>query len=134
MKRFLKSLLSIGIFIIAVCTSFAFKSKTTTNPEDLNCTWFLLDAIGHAFEPNYYTLFECDPAKIDDVVCPGDRDICAICVPVSEIYTAGEFEGLPKVDDNVTPSNIYTIIASFTGDYYEDNPTGDDWAIERFED
>jgi hypothetical protein len=73
---------------------------------------------------------------IRTVACPDDLELCAICVPEDEIYTSGDFEGLPKVDDDVTPSHIFELLDETTGDVEEDNPgiTDPDWAIERFED
>ena len=98
MKQF-KIGISAIVLLLAIGTSFAFRSAEKKERDVLSCVWYDYTAApGDEHNPLNFTLSVSQPPS-----CPGATNLCAICVDPSEIYgPGGAFPGLPEVDDENT--------------------------------
>lgn len=103
MKRFQIGLSSV-VFVLAVVTSFAFRTAEAKNRAMYTCTWYdFTGNVGEEFDPTKYVLASGTPS------CPGQgAALCAVCVDPGEVYTSGTYAGLPKVDD--VTSAIFNVV------------------------
>ncbi|NII26832.1 hypothetical protein HB364_17210 [Pseudoflavitalea sp. X16] len=98
MKHF-KIGISAIVLLLAIGTSFAFRTAEAKSKALLTCVWYDYTAApGNEHDPVNFTLTVSPPPS-----CPGATNLCAICVDPSEIYgPGGAFPGLPMVDDENT--------------------------------
>ena len=99
MKRF-KIGISAIVLLLAIVTSFAFRSAEEKKRAAFTCVWYDYNGTpGNEHDPTQFSLSVSPPPS-----CPGaDNILCAICVDPSEIYgTGGAFPGLPMIDDENT--------------------------------
>lgn len=91
------------MFVMAVVTSFAFRSVENSNAVRHNCVWFIYTpsqtitfaSLAQAQTPSNWQFVATEP----NCGTPTNR-LCAICVPPSEVYANadGTADDTPKVD------------------------------------
>lgn len=90
---------------LAVITSFAFRSIEKKNTGTINCVYYAFTG-SNPFDPFSWTKLSPQPTTWP--VCPTPTyTLCAICVPVSEIYASNDpdYPCLPMVNDPLTRIN-----------------------------
>lgn len=105
-----KKLVPVLMFVMAVVTSFAFRSVENSKAVRHECVWFIYKSTAAqtlvaARTPSNWEFSATEP----ECGNPGNR-LCAICVPEDEVYAngSGTADDTPKVDDSITPSDAYT--------------------------
>jgi hypothetical protein len=96
MKRF-KIGISAIVLLLAISTSFAFRSTEEKNRASYTCVWYNYTGDeGGEYNPNNYTEAGSQPS------CPSQGGaLCAVCVDAGDIYgPGGAYPGKPKVDDD----------------------------------
>jgi hypothetical protein len=97
MKHF-KIGISAIVLLLAIGTSFAFRTTEAKNKALLTCVWYDYNGTpGNEHDPAQFSVSVSPPPS-----CPGNNDLCAVCVDPAEIYGGGAFSGLPMVDDENT--------------------------------
>jgi len=118
MKRF-KIGISAIVLLLAISTSFAFRSTEEKNRASYTCVWYdYTGSEGGEYNPTNYTVAGSQPS------CPSQGGpLCAVCVDPGDIYGAGEaYPGKPKVDDDYFAINNVVAYALLIGEdnYQED--------------